>query len=146
MEKKLIFKGTKPRIRRPHTDVVERDYLDPESLAGDYIVDDSGYVPKHEQLRILQEHGAALDEYYRRLYPGFTHDSVDGNRPDTTHSEQINSRYKDFFDRVEFAQKYFDDLNSDIQKVRDYYEASNENKNQPTPPPSVDGGSEGELA
>lgn len=147
ISKKIEFRGAQPIIVNRHKGAcLEREIYTDEQLEAinEMRTDPSGYLEKSTQLRILQESGQALDEYYRRMFPNvFT----DDDKYEPVDANPLNTRFTDKVEQQEFVDESVALLKAkqrqmelEIQKAAE--NAGDQGSTQNTTP-SPDGGTGG---
>lgn len=145
MNRKLVFEGIKPVVINRHTGVcLEKEIYTQEQLDAihEVITDPTGYIDKSTQLRMLQESGRALDEYYRRCFP-----NIYSEKEEEPHdSNPLNSRFSDKIDQEEFvadSARYLDELREKQKALEIEIQKQAELSKTQNTTPSVDGGQGG---
>ncbi|QCS36916.1 hypothetical protein [Tortoise microvirus 25] len=85
------------------------------------VTDPAGYIPKEEQLRILDEAGVNLEQYYRQMYPNASYTDADDD------VYECDKYGRDEMDVLDEMREAVDNLS---RRVEDLEEGA--------PPPKVD--------
>lgn len=110
---------------------------------GDAIVDTAGFIPKDTQLQILLDSGKSLDDYLKKLYPGYYDPATEQDNP--SENPTVKKDF-DIFDAIELGRNVNDNMRATEQQHKQeqkeayeaYVEALQQNQQKPaagTSPP-----------